>query len=89
VPNRVEKGWQNYQTAKTVRKARQEIKRNRKSQRVRRRDWNTYNFDDLDAFEDMDLPDSERMLPRGSQERRRAQLEMALSALREDEADTF
>ena len=89
MPNRVEKGWQNYQTAKTVRKARQEIKRNRKSQRVRRRDWNTYKLDDLDAFEDMDLPDSERVLPRGEQERRRAQLEMALTALREDEADTF
>lgn len=89
MPNRVEKGWQNYQTAKTMRKARQEIKRNRKSQRVRHKDWNIYNSDDLDAFEEMDLPASERILPRGEQERRRAHLEMALTALREDEEDTF
>ena len=85
MPNRVEKGWQHYQAAKTIRKARKEIKRHPESKRVRRRDWNACDFDDLGALEDMDLPRSERLLPRGERERRRAHLDMALAALKEDE----
>lgn len=86
MPSREEKGWQHYEADKKMRKARKEIKRNRKPKRVRRTDWNLYNFDDLDAFDDMDLSQSERMMPRGERERRQANLKRALAAQEEEES---
>ncbi len=68
-----------------MRKVRKEIKRNRKPKRVRRKDWNLYNSDDLDIVDEIDLSQSERVMPRGERERRRANLRKALAALEEEE----
>jgi ribosome biogenesis GTPase len=85
MPSREEKSWQHYETAKKMRKVRKEIKRNRKPKRVRHKDWNLHSFDDLDALDELDFCQEERIMPRGEQERRRANLSRALSPLGEDE----
>lgn len=85
MPSRKEKAWQHHEAAKTMRKVRKEIKRNRKPKRTRRKDWDVY---DLDTFDELDLPQRERVMPRGERERRRTNLEVALAAPSE-EGDSF
>jgi ribosome biogenesis GTPase len=77
VPSRKKKAWRHQQAAKTIRKVRKEIKRNRKPKRVRHKDWTSYRFDDPDALGDIDLPQDERVMPRGERERRRTNLALA------------
>jgi ribosome biogenesis GTPase len=89
VPNREKKKWRHHEAAKTMRKVRKEIKRNRKPKRVRHKDWTSYNFDDSETLEEIDLPDTERVMPRGEKGRRRASLEQALSVLEQDDDVTF
>jgi ribosome biogenesis GTPase len=90
VPNRKEKGWQHYHQAdKTMRQVRKQIKRNRKPKQVRRKDWRPYDFDDPDAFDGLDTPQSERMMPRGERERRRANLALALAQPGEGDGEAF
>jgi len=72
MPTREEKRWQHYEAAKTLRHVRKEIKRNRKPKRARSKDWQPDSFDDLDALEELSLPRSERVMPRGERERRQA-----------------
>jgi ribosome biogenesis GTPase len=86
VPSREEKGWQHYEAAKKMRKVRKEIKRNRKPKKVRHKDWNPYSFDDLDALDELEFSHQERIMPRGEQERRRANLNRALATFEDDEA---
>ncbi len=88
MPSREEKAWQHYEADRTLRKVRKEIKRNRKPKRVRRKVWNSYNPDDLDTFDEPDLSDFERIMPRGEQERRQANLKRALATW-EEEHNTF
>jgi ribosome biogenesis GTPase len=85
VSSREEKRWQHYETAKKMRKVHKEIKRNRKPKKVRHKDWNLYSFDDLDALDELEFSQQERMMPRGEQERRRANLSKTLSTFEEDE----
>jgi ribosome biogenesis GTPase len=85
VPSREERRWQHHNADKTIRQVRKQIKRNRKPKRVRRKDWMPDRFDDLDTFDD--LPQSERMMPRGEQERRQALMAEALAALEAEETD--
>jgi ribosome biogenesis GTPase len=85
VPSREEKGWQRHETAKKMRKVRKEIKRNRKPNRVRHKKWNLYSLDDLDALDELELSQQERIMPRGEQERRRANLNRALATFEDDE----
>jgi ribosome biogenesis GTPase len=80
MPSREDKRWQHYETAKTNRKIRKDIKRNRKPKRVRSKDWNTYNYNDLDDLDELDFSQSERVMPRGEQERRKANFRKALAA---------
>jgi ribosome biogenesis GTPase len=64
-----------------MRKVRKQIKRNRQPDQVRRRDWISYRFDDLDASQ------YERVMPRGERERRRTTLSAALVELDEEEEE--
>jgi ribosome biogenesis GTPase len=83
VPSREERRWQHHNADKTIRQVRKQIKRNRKPKRVRRKDWIPDSFDDLDTFDD--LPQSERMMPRGERERRQTLMAEALAALDAEE----
>ena len=83
MPTREERRWEHYHADNDMRKVRKRIKRNRKPKRVRRREQIPENFDDLDELEDS--PDSERIMPRGEQERRQTVLAAALADL---EAET-
>jgi ribosome biogenesis GTPase len=71
-----------------MRKARKEIKRNRKPRRVRQKIWNSLNHEDLDALDEMDLPQSEPVMPRGERERRRANLKKVVEVMEEEEASS-
>ena len=68
-----------YETNKTLKKVRKEMKNNRKSKRVRRKDWQVDDFDEFDDILD------ERMIPRGEREQRK---KIQLEALAELEEDT-
>jgi hypothetical protein len=81
MPSREEKQWQHHETAKRMRKTRKEIKRNRKPKRARHKAWNSYNYEDLDALNEIDLPQSEPMMPRGERERWRANLKRVVEVL--------
>jgi ribosome biogenesis GTPase len=90
VSSREEKQWRHHEENKTMRKVRKQIKRNRKTKRVRSKDWMPESFDDLDALCDLDVASEERIMPRGERERRQAALTAALSRLREqEEQDTL
>lgn len=84
MPTREEKQWQHYAVDKTMRKARKQIKRNRKPKRVRRKDWSVQDFDALD---DLDLPEHERVMPRGERERRRVYLAKAVASQLADSSE--
>jgi ribosome biogenesis GTPase len=83
VSNREEKQWQHYEANKAMRRVRKEIKRNRKPKQVRRQDWRPHAFDDHD---DVDYPQSERIMPRGERERRRANMALAELGVRDEAA---
>jgi ribosome biogenesis GTPase len=74
VSSRKEKKWQHHQANKKMRLVRKQIKRNRKPKRVRHKDWKPYSFDNLDNLDELDIPQGERIMPRGERERRRANL---------------
>jgi ribosome biogenesis GTPase len=65
-----------------MRSARKQVKRNRKPDRVRRKDWADAPPGDYGG----DAPDWERVMPRGERERRRAVLKMAVLAAEEEES---
>jgi ribosome biogenesis GTPase / thiamine phosphate phosphatase len=48
-----------------------EAPRNRKEERVRRRDWQPEDLEDPEAWDDIDAPTEERVMPRGASERKR------------------
>ena len=82
MPSRQERHWQHLEAAKKMRVVRKKIKRNRKPKRVRRKNWMPDTLNDLDQQDD--LPQSERVMPRGEQERRQAVLTAALATLEEE-----
>jgi ribosome biogenesis GTPase len=88
VPSREEKTWQRHEAAKAMRKVRKESKRNHKPKPVRHRDWAAYSPEDGEAFDQIDFPNQERVMPRGERERRQMNLKKAMSALEEGEVDT-
>jgi ribosome biogenesis GTPase len=77
-----EERWQQHEAAKQMRKVCKQIKRNRKPKRARRKDWMPDSTDDLDGL--YDLPERERMMPRGERERRQELMAEALAALEEE-----
>ena len=64
-----------------MRQVRKQIKRNRQPKPARRKNWMPDSFDDLDAL--CDLPQSERIMPRGERERRQTVMDAALATLEE------
>jgi ribosome biogenesis GTPase len=81
-----------YEEQKTLRKVRNQLKRNRKHKRVRQREWRELrDYDVADALQDADLvqgldsPQRERIMPRGERERRQAMVDAALAAARQEE----
>ena len=51
-----------------LRTVRKQVKRNRKPDETRRRDWH-FDTDNPDAFYDLDVNAEERVMPRGERER--------------------
>jgi ribosome biogenesis GTPase len=84
VPSRQEKQWRHYEENKAMRKVRKQIKRNRKTKRARRKDWLPDSLD-VDALDDLDITQEERVMPRGERERRQAMLNEALTRIQERE----
>ena len=90
MPSRTEKPREHHEEHKTLRKVRNQLKRNRKRKRVRQREWRELcHYDVSDALEDpdlvdpLDLPQLERVMPRGERERRQAMIDAALTTLNE------
>ena len=79
MPSRQERHWQHLHAANEMRAVRKQIKHNRKPKRVRRKDWMPESSDDLDGLDE--LSQSERVMPRGERDRRRAVEAAALAAL--------
>ena len=68
-----------YQLLRNVKK---QIRRGRQERPVRQRDWTP---DDGEDWDELDVTQTERVLPRGEQERRKAMWNMALKRLEEEE----
>jgi len=68
-----------YETDKTLKKVRKEMKNGRKPKRMRRKNWHVDDFDEFDTIQD------ERIVPRGERERRK---DLQLEALSELDSDT-
>ena len=79
--NSNESGHRHREVSRTMRQVRKQIKRNRKPKPARRKNWMPDSFDDLDAL--YDLPQSERIMPRGEWERRQTVMDAALATLEE------
>jgi ribosome biogenesis GTPase len=84
MPTREQKRWQHYEAAKTLRLARKEIKHNRKPKGGRRREDTSGKLYDLEALDELELPQIERVMPRGERERRRRVAATALSRLEQE-----
>jgi ribosome biogenesis GTPase len=82
---REEKRWQHYQADKAMRVARKEIKRNRKPKGGRSKEDITGRLDDPNALDELEFPQTERVMPRGERERRRAVMTAALAKLDQEE----
>ena len=85
MPSREARRWQHHRAAEEMRAVPKEVckqfKRNRKPKRVRHKDWMPDSFDDdyIDGLDD--FPQSERIMPRGERERRRAVEAAILTAM--------
>jgi ribosome biogenesis GTPase len=71
--------WEHVRAGKTLRQIRKDNKRAPREDRVRRKDWLSQYGEDSDSLDEVDLPDSERVMPRGERERRRTNLALAMS----------
>lgn len=67
-----------------LRLVRKQIKRNREPDPVRRRDWIVAGPENLEAYDELDAPEVERVMPRGERERRQNSLNAALNTLRRE-----
>lgn len=75
---REQKQWKHHAENKLTRQIRKQVNEPRKSDRVRHREWVSELADDPDAFYDIDLPDSERVMPPGERERRQKNVARAM-----------
>ena len=83
MPSRETRRWEHFAADKEKRQIRKQIKRNRKTKRVRHKDWTSYDVEDQHDFDD--IPQSERIMPRGERERRQAVMAAARTALEKEE----
>lgn len=86
MPSRRQKQWRHHEQNKAMRKVRKQIKRNRKTKRTRRKDWMPDSLD-VDTLDDLDIPQDERIMPRGERERRQVALTQALARIQEQERE--
>jgi ribosome biogenesis GTPase len=86
VPTREQLQWKHVEEERLLRRARKELKRKRKPDPVRKRNWIPEELDDPETLYELDTPASERVMPAGEQERRRAFLTTTLANLDDDEA---
>jgi len=84
---REEMRWKHYKADKTLRMVRKEIKRNRKPKGASRKNKTSQQWDDLGALDELDAPQSERIMPRGERERRRTIAAAALAKLDQDSSE--
>lgn len=91
---RSEEPFEHHEEQKIVRQVRNQMKRNRTRKRAREREWRELRrYDVADVLEDpemiqkLDLPQHERIMPRGERERRQAVIDAALAALHERKGD--
>jgi ribosome biogenesis GTPase len=73
--------WEHIRADRAMRQIRKEKADTPAAERVRRKDWTAHYSDDSAALDDLALPDMERVMPRGEQERRRANLARAQTAV--------
>jgi ribosome biogenesis GTPase len=73
--------WDHVRKNAQMRQVRKQIKRNRKTKRVRHKTWLPDSWDNLDEWA---VPQSEPVMPRGEQERRNSVLATALETVREE-----
>lgn len=81
MPTRKEKQWLHHKANQQMRPYRKKIERNRKPQRVRRKDWLAQ---DPNALE---YEGEERLMPRGEYERRLAAMKSAVKEWEEEQID--
>jgi ribosome biogenesis GTPase len=81
--SRTQKQWAHREEDRQLRQVRKQIKRHRKTKRVRRKDWLPDDPSDPDALYDLDVSASERVMPRGERTRRQDVLAEALARVRE------
>ncbi len=79
--NNNEREYRHREVRRTMRQVRKQIKRNRQPKPARRKNWMPDSLDDLDEL--YDLPQAERIMPRGERERRQAVMTAALATLEE------
>jgi ribosome biogenesis GTPase len=84
VASREERQWEHHTANKAMRQVRKQIKHNRQPKQARQKNWLPANWDDPDAFYDLDVSPVERVMPRGERERRQTVLSAALQALKEE-----
>jgi ribosome biogenesis GTPase / thiamine phosphate phosphatase len=71
---RTDRMWEHIRADQATRQIRKEKKDAPKEERVRQKGWVSHYGEQGEAFDDLDLPDVERVVPLGEQERRRANL---------------
>ncbi len=81
---REKKLWEHVREDAQQRQVRKEIRRNRKPKRVRSKEWMPDSLDDADELYELDVPASERVMPRGERERRQRVMTAALQKLHEE-----
>ena len=71
---RTERMWEHIRADRALRQIRKEKKDAPQEERVRRKDWTAQFAADVEAFDDLALPEVERIMPPGERERRRVGL---------------
>jgi ribosome biogenesis GTPase len=82
--DRKTKHWRHVEEQAGLRLVRKQIKRNREPAPVRRKDWIVASPDNLDAYDELDAPQRERVMPRGERERRQKIWTAALNTVRKE-----
>ncbi len=85
MPTREQRRWKHWADEKQMRLVRKDIKRNRKPKSENRKNRNNNRRGDLDHPDNLDLPQVERVMPRGERERRKTVIATALAQLDQDD----
>jgi ribosome biogenesis GTPase len=86
MPTRDQKQWQHHAANKQMRLIRKDIKHNRKPKGENRKNRIHDQWDDPDALDELEWPQTERIMPRGERERRRTVMATAWAKLEEEDA---